>query len=201
MKHLLLPMWALTMCVGSYSLAREKGPVQPKETDPVIEIRAILNLGNYGFHAHKLIDRGAANNDHYFRILQDEKITQLELSRIFDLLGEQSGDRSRFLPYAQRELFSKHIVVRMSAVDLIGHIGAEADAPKVAALLADESGMVQMVAARALARIGTTKELPALEKHMEIAAKGPDPYHHKHLREAYVSWKDRLDRVKAAPKK
>ncbi len=123
------------------------------------------------------------------------------LSRIFDLIGEQSGDRSRFLLYARQELFSKHIVVRMSAADLIGQIGSEADAPKVAALLADESGMVQMVAARALARIGTVKELPALEKHMEIAAKGTDPYHHKHLRDAYVSWKDRLDRAKGAPKK
>jgi hypothetical protein len=172
-----------------------------KDDDPVVTIRQLLRAGDYGPSERKLKDMGSSANDHYYAILQKTDIGQLELIRIFHLIQDQKGDRSRFLEFAQRELVNSDHYIRQSAASLLGELGSHPDAPRLAPLMSDADDYVRTKAAEALAKIGTAKEFPAMEKCLEVAARGNDPYQYADLKKARDIWKDRLDKAKAAPKK
>ncbi|HVK12688.1 MAG TPA: hypothetical protein VM597_28315 [Gemmataceae bacterium] len=116
---------------------------------------------------------GTSANDHYFAILHKPDIGQLEMIRIFGLIREQKGDRSRFVGFAQAGLLSTDHVIRESSAYLLGEIGSSADAPRLVALLFDDEGEnVPSTAAEALARIGTAKEFPAMDSAWRPRPKG-----------------------------
>lgn len=139
---------------------------------------------------------GAAANGVYLSILADEHANSMEIHRIFAQVCGQKGDRGEFLPHALRCLSHKSAGVRRTAAALIEEIGGPDQAPSLVPLLSDEDVLVQQYAASALAKIGTAKELEALERRLATTAEGDLPDILAILRESRDRFKKRLDAAK-----
>lgn len=185
--------------VPGRSVAQQKeagAPRSPSDEREVRRIRRILNAWDYGEHLGQLVSMGSAANAVYLSILADENATAAEVDRIFGLVTEQEGDRGEFLPHALRCLSHKNAAVRSTAAHLVGKIGGPDQAPSLVPLLSDEDVLVQQYAASALAKIGTAKELEALERRLAKTAEGDLPDILAIMRESRDRFKKRLDAAK-----
>jgi hypothetical protein len=90
------------------------------------------------------------------------------ISRLVSLMLNAPGDRSKLLPDI-RALFNSELAeedpdIKARAIEALGEMGNEEDAPAILELLQHEDDRVRYYAARALERIGTLEHAEQLQK-------------------------------------
>jgi HEAT repeat protein len=100
-------------------------------------------------------------------ILADSTTRSKTVSGAMFILSQMKTDRRRFIGVATRRLADTVPFVRMSAVDLLGHIGDERDTAPVASLLSDADLGVRYSAARTLSRIGGKRDLEGMDAQLK----------------------------------
>jgi HEAT repeat protein len=112
---------------------------------------------------YKLLELGPKAFPVYEKLLADPKTNSGQVSRIFSVLREVPGDRSRFLETAIKNLTSPSFSVRYSAIRLLGAIGSHRDTAPIVASLYDKDIGIISAAAETLAEIGGRRELVAFD--------------------------------------
>ncbi len=175
------------------------GHAQPPAAPPaptVEYVREILgtNADERWRDAPKLIALGAKAFPAYEVILADPKAHPTEIVRVFSVIGQINGDRSRFVEPAVQKLLSPSEIVRINAVILVGKIGSEREASPVVALLFDEDIVVVNFAAEVLSRIGGRRELLAMDAWLRAAqARKFGPEYLRVIRQHRDALQKRLD--------
>jgi len=195
-SSLLTVAFVLTLASTEQSSAQEKPKSKPKDAQAAInaEVKSLLRAKNWIVVGGRLEELGAQGYDAYTELLDDPKASERSISRIYYLLSEQRGDRSQFKKYAVRDLSRPEDLLRSNVIAFLGTVGGREDAKLLVPLLADEQGLVQSEAAKALSRIGDARQLQTLELRMEIVAKSGDPDTYKAMKIARDAWKIRLEK-------
>lgn len=193
---LLTIAFTLTLACAKQSTAQEKPKSNPKDAQTTItaEVKSLLRAKNWIDVGERLQELDSQGYDAYKEILDDPKASARAILRIYSLLAEQKGDRLQFKKYALRDLSHSEDLVRSNVVAFLGTVGGREDAKLLLPLLADEEGLVQSEAAKALSRIGDAKQLQTLELRMEIVAKSGNPNTYKAMKIARDEWKIRLEK-------
>jgi hypothetical protein len=118
----------------------------------------------------KLVSLGTAAFLVYDAILADPNHHSLERARIFDVLKDVEGDRSRYVELAIQSLSHADTPLRYAALRLLAKIGSKADTAPVVALLFDEERLIVYEAAETLVAIGSRRDLVAFDAWLRNAA-------------------------------
>lgn len=175
-------------------------PAQCRQADLKQEVLATLSASADGrWHERsKLVGLGARAFPVYDALLADPKVEDQFALRIFGVLCEIKGDRSRYILPAQQALRNPNWHVRLAAVRLLGQIASPKDTSPIVALMFDNHDLVAYNAASALASVGGPGDLIAMDAYLRSSAvRG---WHPAYLAEISKQ-RDRLrDRLAAADK-
>ncbi|MGB7160944.1 MAG: HEAT repeat domain-containing protein [Tepidisphaeraceae bacterium] len=115
-------------------------------------LRELLRLGDKAFPT-------------YEQILREAGSSRLDVERVFYLINRtDSENRRHFVPLAIKGALGEHPI---QASELLGEIGEPDDAAVLLALLSHSRLEARLVAARAIAKIGTAKERAWLQAWLE----------------------------------
>ncbi len=168
-------------------------------------VRSMLVSLEFGEEYTVLVTLNHKVYPNFERILAMRDVNRLEVSRMFIVLANVKGDRSRFLEPAVTKLSDSDNAIRRDSVGLLAEIGSERDTAPIVALLNDEEFTVGVAAAKALSTIGGPRELAALNIWLTVTK--PENYSkewqgsYESLRKNVIksrdALKERLDKEKA----
>lgn len=118
---------------------------------------------------YRLLELGTKAFPSYEKLLADPKTSTNQVARIFSVLREVPGDRSRFVETAVKSLTSPAPYLRDSAVRLLGAIGSRRDTAPIVASLYDNEIVVISAAAETLVELGGQRELVAFDVWLRAA--------------------------------
>ena len=118
---------------------------------------------------YRQLELGTKAFPSYEKLLADPKTSTNQVARIFSVLREVPGDRSRFVETAVKSLTSPAPYLRDSAVRLLGAIGSRRDTAPIVASLYDNEIVVISAAAETLVELGGQRELVAFDVWLRAA--------------------------------
>lgn len=171
----LLPMSILVVLVHAVAAvqgqARDPSPPCCQD-DLKQDVIACLSASQDGrwLERGKLLKLGVRAFPIYDSLLADPKLEDLHASRIFAVLCDVKGDRTRYLVSAQLALRNPNWHVRSAAVRFLAHIASPRDTSPIVAVLFDNNDVVAHAAATTLAAIGGPNDLIAMDVYLRSTA-------------------------------
>ena len=145
--------------------------------------------------SQQMLDAGEKVFPAYEAILLDPAATSQEVFGVFCVLQHVNGDRRRFHKHTVSRLTDANERLRWNAVHLLREIGSAEDGPALVTLLSDEDVPVVFAAAEALAAIGSTRELDAMDTWLHGPSRLNDDDLRQHVKKCRDALKERLDKA------
>lgn len=204
-SRLLILICLTTLGCESRATVKERSRSK-QNTEPSLNVRNVEAV-RMVFHAidyderqvklyQYLISVGERAFPAYEEILSFQGADPVDVSGVLGVLCEVKADRRRFLKHALSRLTDATDSVRRTAVVLLSQIGSPAEASPLVALLSDEEIGVVSRAAEALAAIGGSNEVVA----MDVWLRGVSHRERSRLREHVQKCRDDLQNRLAAKK-